>query len=295
MGTPGRSSAVDADSVDRPTSMRDLDWRVWLGLSLTALYLFFALAYITAKTGWVGFINQPLADMGSFLEGAFAPLAFLWLVIGYFLQQKELQQNTEALRAQSREIERTAQQAAIQTERMVAGELYTRQELFMQMLEHVRAQLGTIAGLLFISSQSNVAGDGQVTPEEQMQLFRDSTIDPQTFSRRLLTLNLTVEGDDQSHLFFYGTDVRARHSNNFIVTFEKLIDEARAVDHHNILEDSLFTSAHGFLYRLLKRHQANAAPELADPKATGTYVAMGLSDEEAEALRASHQNTPRSA
>ena len=41
-----------------------------------------------------------METLGNFLEGAFAPLAFLWLVIGYFLQKKELVQNTTAIKMQ---------------------------------------------------------------------------------------------------------------------------------------------------------------------------------------------------
>lgn len=249
-----------------------MDWRVWLGLSLTALWLVLGFAYVSANLGWISFATLPADQMGSFLEGAFAPLAFLWLVIGYFLQQKELQQNTEALRAQSLQIERTAHQTAIQTERMVAGELYTRQELFMQMLEHVRAQLGTIAGLLYISSQSSVAGDGPVTPEEQAMLFAGSKDDPHLFPRELLTLHGRTESEEESYALFYGTAVRARHSNNFSVTFEKLLRQARAVDNEGMLEDSLSTSANGFLYLLISRYRALAPAELGDPSATGTYV-----------------------
>ncbi|MCR9277578.1 MAG: hypothetical protein NXH85_06350 [Pseudomonadaceae bacterium] len=227
---------------------------------------------MSENLGWLTFTTLPADQMGSFLEGAFAPLAFLWLVIGYFLQQKELQQNTEALRAQSLQIERTAHQAAIQTDRMVAGEIYTRQELFMQMLEHVRAQLGTIAGLLFISSQSSVAGEGSVTPEQQAMLFAGSKDDPHLFPRELLTVHAQMDDDDKAYALFYGTAIRARHSNNFSETFEKLLRQASDVDNEGMLHDSLTTSAHGFLYLLIQRYRALAPSELADADATGTHV-----------------------
>jgi hypothetical protein len=38
--------------------------------------------------GLNSFVTLHTADIGSFLVGAFAPLAFLWLVIGHFMQQK---------------------------------------------------------------------------------------------------------------------------------------------------------------------------------------------------------------
>jgi hypothetical protein len=44
--------------------------------------------------------------LGRFLEGTFAPLVFLWLVMGYFLQQKELSENTTAIQKQHIEIQK---------------------------------------------------------------------------------------------------------------------------------------------------------------------------------------------
>ena len=132
-----------------------MNWRIWLGLCLTAVWILLGVVYISAVIGWTSFAVLPAEELGNFLEGAFAPLAFLWLVIGYFLQQKELEQNTEALRAQAIEIQRTAEQAVIQSENLAASELHARQEAFLQIAQSVQSQLGSIAGLLFISSQGN--------------------------------------------------------------------------------------------------------------------------------------------
>ena len=76
-----------------------MDWRIILGLSLTSLWLLTGATYISSNVGWTGFVALPIEEVGSFLEGAFASLAFLWLVVGYFLQQRELIQNTQAMRA----------------------------------------------------------------------------------------------------------------------------------------------------------------------------------------------------
>ena len=87
------------------------DWRIWLGLALSAAWLALGVAYISFGVGWSNVPSLDAATLGNFLEGAFAPLAFLWLVIGYFLQRRELEQNTAALRAQAQEIQRTAELA----------------------------------------------------------------------------------------------------------------------------------------------------------------------------------------
>ncbi len=247
------------------------DWRIWLGLGLTLGWLLLGALHISQDIGWRNFTRLPAAELGSFLEGAFAPLAFLWLVIGYFLQQKELQQNTQALQAQSAQIQRTAEQAVIQSEQMAASEFHARQQAFLQILQAVRSQLATIAGFLYISSQSTLA-DGTVTPEEQSKLFAESGQDVALFPRRLLETHFAL-GDDPQRQFdlFYGTPVRARHANSYIYAFDRLMTKAAEVDPDEMIRDALRTSSQGILYSLAKRHQAEAPAELADHQRTGLY------------------------
>ncbi len=247
-----------------------LDWRIWLGLSLTVGWLALGAMYISTTIGWGKFSSLPAAELGSFLEGAFAPLAFLWLVIGYFLQQKELEQNTNALLAQAAEIQRSAEQAVIQSEKMAQSEIHARQDTFLRILKTVYAELGSITGLLFISSQ---AGEGRVSPEEVSQLFSMlSAQDTETFSRRLVTTHVQISDPDERFALFYGTEVRARHSNNFIFSFERLMRRAQEVDSDDMIRDSILASAHGFVYRIAKPHQTNAPKELADYKITGRFI-----------------------
>ena len=238
-------------------SSRSPDWRIWLGLSVTTAWLILGSIYISSNIGWLNLDRIPADELGNFLEGAFAPLAFLWLVIGYFLQQKELQQNTEALRQQSEQMAESVQHA--------------RQDTFLQVVRNVRYQLGTISGFLYISSQS-INADGTVTAEEQSRLFAEqSAADPEVFSRRLLELNIQLD-DEQRYQLFYGTEIRARHSNNFIFTFERLMRRAEQVDTDNMIKDALLSNGHGMLYRNAKRHQANAPEDLADHRLTGAYL-----------------------
>lgn len=252
------------------------NWRILLGLALTGAWLLLGTVYISANIGWSRFHTLPADQLGNFLEGAFAPLAFLWLVIGYFLQKKELEQNTLALRAQAEEIQRQSEQAVIQSEKLAGSEMHARQEVFLQIARNVKDQLGTIGGLLFLSSQGAGAGEGAVTPEEMSRLFSQSAAkDVELFSRMLVELHarLSEEPDRQFELF-YGSPVRARHSNNFIFTFERLLRRAEEVDPDFIIRDALMTSGHGLCYRIAKRHQAAAPPELADPAITGVHVNM---------------------
>ncbi|MDH1068476.1 hypothetical protein N5B96_03045 [Acinetobacter johnsonii] len=69
-------------------------------------------------------IKKPdeLNAVGDFLAGVFAPLAFFWLVRGYYQQGEELRQNTQALKMQSDELANSV----LQQQHIVA---LTREEL----------------------------------------------------------------------------------------------------------------------------------------------------------------------
>ena len=84
------------------------DWRLAFSLALTAVWLFLGFLYISSIVGWLPFVRQSAPALGGFLEGAFAPLAFLWLVVGFFLQQKQLSENTAAIEKQYEAMQRTA-------------------------------------------------------------------------------------------------------------------------------------------------------------------------------------------
>ena len=55
-------------------------------------------------------VSLELNALGDFLAGGFAPLAFLWLVIGYFQQGKELKLSTDALILQAKELSNSVEQ-----------------------------------------------------------------------------------------------------------------------------------------------------------------------------------------
>jgi hypothetical protein len=55
-------------------------------------------------------LKLPLNEIGDFLAGFFSPVAFLWLVVGYFQQSEGLRINTEALRAQIEELQLSVKQ-----------------------------------------------------------------------------------------------------------------------------------------------------------------------------------------
>lgn len=244
------------ESQFRPPGSAGLDWRIWFAMTITIVWLVAMAMYISRSIGWANIGDAPMEIMGNFLEGAFAPLAFLWLVVGYFLQQKELMQNTDAIKMQYVEIQKSADQAVIQSEAIRAQELHTRQQSFLQIAEAVRQHLGAIAAFLFLSSQG-ANNSGVVTEERLGELWGSlNNTDPEGFSRSLLQLRFR-HGVAYSYKLVYGTEIRTRHSENFIFNLERLLESAEASDPNGMIRDSLLGSAHGRLYRWMIEYRDN--------------------------------------
>jgi hypothetical protein len=216
-----------------------IDWRILLGLSITSVWMVAGLYYLSVVVGWNTFLGLPTADIGSFFEGAFAPLAFLWLVIGHFMQQKEITANTRAISMQEQSTRRL--------------ELHSRRDSYFKLLTLVQDQLGSIAGFQYLSV-FGPTGTGEMSSEEFAGLRSEaSTGDHSLFIRMLISKAAEHrEEPDRVREFFYGTEIRTRHSENFKRTFRRLLEAADPVDTDGMLRDALLDgSSSGLLYRVL--------------------------------------------
>lgn len=232
------------------------DWRIWLGLALTILWIIGGIWYIAHVSETEPTQDFSLDAVGSFLEGAFAPLAFLWLVIGLFIQQRELANNTEELR-------KTSEQSEKQTQAIAATEMNARQETFFKIAESVKHQLGGISGMLLVSS-IGPPGSGRISREQMDELFaRSAAGDCEVFARMFISMDFLEEGGLAE--LFYGTDIRRRHTRNFTRTFERLCRLAQNCDVDGIIEDSLMQNAFGLLYRRMQQLEPRAEDETGPP------------------------------
>lgn len=68
-----------------------------------------------------GILPTNLNEFGDFIAGAFAPLAFFWLVRGFYQQGKGLEQNSEALKMQAIELKKTTEALELQVKEMKAS------------------------------------------------------------------------------------------------------------------------------------------------------------------------------
>lgn len=79
-------------------NQKSLNW----GIGITVIWLVVIVAF------WIfGSLGSPksLNELGDFLAGIFAPVAFFWLILGYVQQGKQLEQNTKALEQQERALQ----------------------------------------------------------------------------------------------------------------------------------------------------------------------------------------------
>ncbi|MEM9253898.1 MAG: hypothetical protein AAGA91_00540 [Pseudomonadota bacterium] len=217
----------------------NIDWRVVLGLTITLVWIVAGLVYLLGIVGWGKFVYLPTADIGSFLEGAFAPLAFLWLVIGHFMQQKEITANTKAIKLQEQSARRL--------------ELHSARDSYFKLLNLVQSQLGSIASFHYMSV-AGPTGTGEITGEEfTEQRAVAATGDHAWFIRKMIAMviNHASEAEAIKDILF-GTDIRQRHTDNFVNTFAKLLKAAEEVDTDDMLCDALLNgSAAGLFYRII--------------------------------------------
>lgn len=118
--------------------------RTRFGIGLTFLFLLAAVAYVGVFVGLRQFFNSDIGEVGDFVGGILAPIALLWLVIGYFQQGEELNQNTNALKQQYEELKRAAEQAERQSEAISANEQHARRDTFLRMSDLAVHELSNI-------------------------------------------------------------------------------------------------------------------------------------------------------
>jgi len=234
---------------------RERDWRIWLGAVVSVLWIAGGIWYVRYASAVNPDGSFSLDTVGSFLEGAFAPLAFLWLVLGLFIQQRELANNTEAIR-------RTSEQSERQTQAIAATEMNARQETFFKIAEGVKGQLGSISGMLLISGLGPT-GSGRYDRDHMDQRFSQAAMgDYAVFARMFVSTNYSEEGGLKELL--YGTEIRRKHTRNFRHTFERLLRLARNCDVDGIIEDSLKAGAFGLLHRRMLEYAPDGDRQTGD-------------------------------
>jgi len=105
---------------------------------------------------------------------------------------------------------------------------------------------------------------GAVGPDEVTQYWqRFGAGDAETFSRALVQLHFTRQGPSWD--LFWSTPVRKRHSENFVVAFDRMLAAAAGCDPEGILTGGMRGSSHGFLYTIMRQQRETPPPGAREP------------------------------
>ena len=246
--------------LDADDATRDSTWLLRLGLGLTIAWVLAQLYYIFGVVGFDRFVEEGPPSVGGFLEGAFAPLAFLWLVIGFFLQREELQRSSRSIDLQYQEMRRATEQAEAQARAIAANEQHARQEAFLRLAQLIHQQLATSLGLLFMSSQMPAFG-GTVPNEELAAMWTQlGNGDAFVFARGIMGAHFRGDGAQDTWALLWSTPIRARHTENFIRIFDRMVERARGCDADGLLVETLLGSTHGQVRALMDSVRGFAPP-----------------------------------
>ncbi|UST97310.1 hypothetical protein [Pseudomonas siliginis] len=83
----------------------------WYAAYGTVIYIGIIILVIAAKLEEL--FELKLNELGDFLAGVFGPVAFLWLVLGFLQQGRELKLSSDALRLQADELKNSVEQQSI--------------------------------------------------------------------------------------------------------------------------------------------------------------------------------------
>jgi hypothetical protein len=233
------------------------DWRIRFGVSVTAIWLSLGAIYILASVGLSEFVTYKAPELGEFLDGAFAPLAFLWFVVGFFLQQRQLENNTSVLSDQLEVMRVAVHQAEVQSRAIAADELHSRQDTFLRIAEMVSEQLGVTAGWIYTSW---AAGEDEEAMRSAMEIWRSQGAgDNGSFNRA--AVGMIYSGRITAAELFWGTPVRSSHSESFVNAFERLVTLALRCDPDGVIADAIHGGTHGRVFRFI----SEARPQTAAP------------------------------
>ena len=128
--------------------------------------------------------------------------------------------------------------------------------------------------MLYISSHGSVGDYPSGEIDSEHMFSEQSKGDPEIFSRKLLEVSFALGETAKQFYLFYKTEIRARHTNQFIFVFERLMNHVRDSDTDNMLFDSLSGNAHGLLYARMKEHQANAPEKWSEHSKTARRIEL---------------------
>jgi hypothetical protein len=156
-------------------------------------------------------------------------------------------------------MKRTAENAEIQARAIRLNALHQQQETTLLVVDRVHKQLGGIVGLLWMSSQF-VTDNPEVTIDRVGDMWsRLGSGDPEAFARSFMSIVYPILGRGDTRAFhdlFFGSEVRARHSETITRVFGRLLEKIRECDPDGMIEEAVRGSDHGRLHDFVQQARA---------------------------------------
>lgn len=184
-----------------------------VGLGVTLVYL----AGLGFYTVWArtDVLSMSPVDVAEFFAGAFSPLAFFWLVLGFFQQGEELRYSSDALWLQGKELRHSVEQQRRLVTAQEAQLIFDRDRL-----ESHRAEITRQAKPAFVFTSSGFAVEGETGPRHLGLLNRGATCTDfrLKLGNETVCRSLFETGEDHEIKFDSSTDLMSC-TQDYIATF----------------------------------------------------------------------------
>ncbi len=241
---------------------KELGWKKhWLtGVGLGATILF-PLTLYWIEIGTFAFPNGTiLQDMakkfrgmsanetGDFLAGLFAPLAFMWLVIGYYQNNRAIKLQSDELKNSIDEMRKANETASDQKELLAATERHARREIFFKYFDYTSKELDDL--VLGILEHYPFRREG-LTNKERVPVLK--------VAEHILSVvnNKNIGDKEFSSLQDYKLSHHTKMVFAYIETFQNLLIRAEEFDTNSEGELKRFVQSTSYqqCYEALKAHQ----------------------------------------
>lgn len=180
------------------------------GILATVTYVGLAAFLVWSKRDGLGTLE--LNEWGDSLAGIFAPVAFFWLVLGYVQQGDELQQNTEALQEQQKELMRQVlhlNRQATAAEQTILSEAASREIDLAHLVLVATGELDRYASQCLSVAYDDGTEEGQPAGSNDEHV---ATVDVPMFDPLALKVNWQVLREDLLQEVFHLPERAARVS-----------------------------------------------------------------------------------
>ena len=252
---------VVVDDLELAARQRRRRW-AYLGFGLT--FVGFVILLGVGLKYWPP--NPSISDVGTFLGGGAALLAFIWLVVGYLQQNAELSLSTRALTEQIKEMKESVEEQKRQTESfqrqtesLQLSEAHARRDAVLKIIDIYLGRLAAHASIAVY----RVSGAPLHIINEGWQYYAAG--DKDYFFRFLLPGNQPIGYLDGSLANAMGNSPEVAVAvHSYIDEYEKFLAYVRPLDSTSDFLP-LFEQGHaGRVYRAMKRveHAVQRSPKL---------------------------------